>query len=118
MKLLNLAAISLASALALGSSLLLSGDRVAPALEHNNTFRHASQWAGESFDEAVWRAVDEVAALEETIAPEVELFFVELRPAEERFQAVQLAFDRESLLRLIAGELAPETFVRDHIKFD
>lgn len=117
MKLLNLAAITLASALALGSSLLISGDRVAPALEHT-TFRHASQWAEESFDEAMWQAVDEIAALEETIAPEVELFFVELRPVEEPLQAVQLAFDRESLLRLMAGELAPEAFVRDHITFD
>ncbi len=117
MKLLNLAALSLALALALGSSLLLSGDRVAPAIEHNY-FRHASHWAEESFDEAVWQAVDEVAALEETIAPEVELFFVELRPVEDRLQLVQLAFDRESLLRLMAGELAPEAFVRDHITFD
>ena len=117
MKLLNLAAISLASALALSGGLLLSGDRIAPALEHN-TFRHASQWAGESFDEAVWQAVDEVAALEETISPDVELFFVELRPVEEPLQVVQLAFDRESLLRLKAGQLAPEAFVRDHITFD
>ncbi len=117
MKLLNLAAISLASALALGSSLLLSGDRVAPALEEHD-YRHASQWGLESFDEAVWQAVDEVATLEASLAPEVDKFYVELRPVAEPLQAVQLAFDRASLLRLMAGELTPETFVRNHISFE
>ena len=114
MKLLNIAAISLASALVLSSSLLLSRDRVAPELEQRD-YQYASQWAGESFDEAVWRAVDEVAWLEESLAPEVERFHVELRPADDSQQAVLLAFDRESLLRLVSGELAPEAFVRDHI---
>ena len=117
MKALNLTAISLAVALALSSSLLVSQDRT-PVDVATFQFRHMAAWSLGSFDEALWLAIDEVATMEEFLPPSIERFHVTMHPVQDTVLVVELAFQRDALLRLKAGELAPEQFVRDYVDFD
>ena len=116
MKLLNIAALSLATALVLSSSLLISKETDMEAAPGN--LWHTVPWGAESFDEVLWLAVDEVAAMEDVMAPEVETIHLELHRSGDNAEEVQLVFDRAALIMLKAGELAPEMFVRDYVEFN
>ena len=117
MKALTLTAFSLAVALALSSSLLVSRDRTA-VNSATVRFQHTATWGAGTFDEALWLAIDELATMEELLPPSIERFHVLMRPAQDTLFTVELAFQRDALLRLRDGELAPEQFVRDHVDFN
>lgn len=117
MKVLNFTAFSLAVALALSSSLLVSRDRTAVDAA-TVRFQHTATWDAETFDEALWLAIDEVATMEEFLPPSIERFYVTMHPAQDSVFTVELAFNRAALLRLKDGDLAPEQFVREYVDFN
>lgn len=75
-------------------------------------------WGAESrsFDEAVWQAITEMAQLEENLPEEVENFRVAVLPSDSNYPVVYLDFNRTNLVRLKAGEIPPEIFIREYIK--
>jgi hypothetical protein len=68
-----------------------------------------------SFDEAVWLAVTEMAALEENLPDEVENFRVAVLSSDDAYPVVYLDFNRANLALLKSGEIPPELFIREYV---
>ncbi len=125
MKLFTITAIPLVSALVLGGAFVVPRDDHTVTTKHDNAtegnaknLRLIVDWQSRSFDEAVWLAVDRIATLEENLPEQVENFQVEMQPAGDTQIAVQLAFSRSDLAALKAGDLSPEDFIREHVRFE
>ena len=117
MKIFNVTLFPLATALVLGGAFLATMDYT--TLDSKpHTLRYTATWGPRSFDEAVWLAVSEIADVEDTLPREIESFHVEVQPPDEAMPAIHLQFDRASLAKLKAGEIAPENFIREHVEFN
>ena len=117
MKVLNITVFPLISALVLGGALLATKDYSTNRTEAND-LRHTVTWGTRSFDEAVWLAVDNLVDIEEGLPYRVDNFHVEVQAADEAVPVIHLQFNRESLAKLKAGYIAPENFIREHVKFN
>lgn len=82
------------------------------------TLRHTATWGSRSFDEALWLAVDEIADIEDGLPQEIENFHVVVQSTDEAMAEIHLHFDRASLAKLMAGEIAPANFIRDYVEFN
>ena len=116
MKIFNVAAFPIASVLALTGGLLVTRD-VSRIETQTQDFQLTTSWGSQSFDEAVWLAVDEIAGIEENLPVEVDKFQVRVESSYEDIPPIYIQFDRASLIRLKAGEITPENFMRAHVTF-
>ena len=117
MKIFNVTLFPLASALILGGALLATKDH-SPDKTETYDLRYTVTWGSRSFDEAVWLAVNEIADIEDSLPREIASFHVEVQPPDEAMPVIHLQFDRASLAKLKAGEIAPENFIRERVKFN
>ncbi len=74
-------------------------------------------WGPHSFDEAIWRAVEWVANVKDSVAQHVDRFQVQIRYTSDDYPPITVAFDRADLELLAAGTLAPEDFIRERVEF-
>ena len=116
MKILNITVFPLASALILGGALLATKD-YSPVKPETRVLRHTASWGSRSFDETVWLAVDELAGIEDGLPPAVENFHIEVQSTDEAMPVIHLQFNRESLVKLKAGKITPENFIRGYVEF-
>jgi hypothetical protein len=117
MKALNLTIIPMTMALILSGALLATRDTSIPKETVLPDFDYVVFWGSNSFDEAVWLVVDEIARFEHDLPAQVLRFHVKVQSNDGAFPAVYLDFNRESLLKLKTGALSPEAFIRDHVDF-
>lgn len=117
MKIFNIIIFPLASTLVLGGALLATKD-YSPDKTETHDLRYTVTLSSRSFDEAVWLAVNEIADIEDSLPREIEIFHVEVQPPDEAMTVIHLQFDRVSLAKLKAGEIAPENFIREHVEFN
>jgi len=117
MKIFNIIIFPLAAALVLGGALLATKD-YSPVKLETHDLRYTVTWSSRSFDEAVWLAVSEIADIEDSLPREIESFHVEVQPPDEAMPVIHLQFNRVSLAKLKAGEIAPENFIREHVEFN
>ncbi|MFC1484311.1 hypothetical protein ACFL5M_02055 [Candidatus Neomarinimicrobiota bacterium] len=117
MKALNLTIIPMTMALVLSGALLATRETSVLKETVSPNFDYVVFWGSNSFDEAVWLVVDEIARFENDLPSQVQQFHVKVQSNDGAFPAVYLDFDRESLERLKTGALSPEAFIRDHVDF-
>ncbi len=117
MKVLNITVFPLVSALVLGGALMATKDYATNRTEVRD-LRHTVTCGARSFDETVWLAVNDLADIEDGLPRIVENFHVEVQAADEAVPVIHLQFNRESLAMLKAGFIAPENFIREHVKFN
>ena len=124
MKLLTVTIIPVVSALILGGAFMAHDDYDAGTLADNvaadesvTNLRYVLEWDSGSFDEALWLAMRQVAALEDGMPQQIENFQVEIQPKGKTQPSVQLAFRRTDLALLKAGTIAPEVFMRDYVRY-
>lgn len=117
MKAPNLTIIPMAVALVLSGALLATREISALKETVSPNFDYVVFWGSNSFDEAVWLVVDEVARLENDLPTQVQHFRVKVQSNDGSFPAVYMDFNRESLVGLKTGALSPEVFIRDHVDF-
>ncbi|MFB0517184.1 MAG: hypothetical protein ACETWG_11360 [Candidatus Neomarinimicrobiota bacterium] len=117
MKIFNFTIIPLASILVLGGAMIVTRDYTTIETD-THEFSYTASWGSQSFDEALWQAVDIIARIEENLPPEIESFHIKIQPSTEELPVIQLDFERVYLLGLMAGEIPPETFIREHVDFN
>lgn len=69
------------------------------------------------FDEAVWKALENVASVETELPAHLQTIIVQIRPDEQVSAPVKMTFARNDLLRLINGGVSPDCFLRDLVEF-
>lgn len=116
--LLVIGIIPLVAGLVLGRTITPVHDIAAAPDEIETLRNYTIEWHLRSFDETLWRAVSGIAAMEEFLPQKVARFQVEIKPAEDTYLPVVLAFDRIDLEHLKVGEITPEVFIREYVKFN
>ncbi|MFC1619971.1 hypothetical protein ACFL45_08500 [Candidatus Neomarinimicrobiota bacterium] len=69
------------------------------------------------FDEAIWKALENVASVEPELPDRLQTIIVQIRPDEHVAAPVELTFTRSDLQRLINGGLSPDQFLRELVVF-
>ncbi len=87
-------------------------------IEDPTEFSYTMPWSYGSLDEALWLAVDDIATIKKYMPPDVDHFRVVIPPYGDNTSIIFITFERSDLELLAAGELAPELFIRDHVKFE
>ncbi|UCH09143.1 MAG: hypothetical protein JSU61_07810 [Fidelibacterota bacterium] len=108
----------LLTGLALGSSLASLNERYSSTHAARDLRTYSVTWGSHSYDEAVWRTVQRIAALEELLPPEVQQFQVEARGTQHPYPVIRLSFPRTALDSLKAGVLPPEVFMREYVAYN
>lgn len=97
----------------------LAGDRVLPA-ESELPWVYVSVaecQTARCFDEAIWKALENVASVEAELPAHLQTIVVHIRPDEHVAAPVKMTFTRSDLHRLINGSLSPDLFLRELVEF-
>jgi hypothetical protein len=96
-----------------------SGDRVVPELERNHWVYAsvAENPSARCFDEALWKAIGNVADIEERLPGNLKTIELEIRSDHHLMTPLRLVFTRQALRWLQEGVITPEQFLRDHVLF-
>ncbi|UCH11015.1 MAG: hypothetical protein JSU61_03755 [Fidelibacterota bacterium] len=96
-----------------------SGDRVVPELERNHWVYTsvAEDPLARCFDEALWKAIGNVADIEEGLPGNLKTIELEIRSDHQLVTPLRLVFTRQALRWLQEGVITPEQFLRDHVLF-
>ncbi len=70
-----------------------------------------------SFDEALWTALAHMADMEAQLPENLTTITVEIRPLRHVFEPFRMTFARKDLQRLVAGEISPERFLQENVRF-
>ena len=118
-KTLHIPSIVLALVLMTDAAPPAGADRVVPEVGKNNSV-YASVTESPSarcFDEALWKAISNVADIEEQLPSNLMTLEVEIRPAKHVPTPLRLVFTREALQWLKEGKVTPELFLQEHVLF-
>ena len=118
-KSLHIPSIILATVLMIDAAPTAGADRVVPEVGKNNGV-YASVAESQSvscFDEALWKAISNVADIEAELPSNLMTLEVEIRPAKYIPVPLRMVFTREALQWLIAGKLTPDRFLREYVQF-
>jgi len=69
------------------------------------------------FDEALWTTLARVADIEAQLPDNLTTITVEIRPLSQVFEPFRMTFARKDLQRLVAGEISPERFLQENVRF-
>ena len=69
------------------------------------------------FDEALWKAISNVADIEAELPSNLVTFELEIRSGDYVAEPLRLVFTRESLQWLIEGKVTPDRFLREYVQF-
>ncbi|UCH63768.1 MAG: hypothetical protein JSU77_04795 [Fidelibacterota bacterium] len=69
------------------------------------------------FDEALWRAITNVADIEAELPSNLITLEVEIRPTKHVPVPLRMVFTREALRWLKKGKLTPDRFLREYVRF-
>ena len=70
-----------------------------------------------SFDEAIWTALGNVAIIEYQLPENLTTLDVEIRPGAFVPQTMHLVFAREDFQKLVVGLVSPAQFMRESVEF-
>ncbi len=118
-KTLHIPGIVLALVLMIDAAPTAGADRVVLELGINNSVYAsvAESQSARCFDEALWKAISNVANIEEQLPSNLMTLEVEIRPAKHVPIPLRLVFTREALQWLKEGKVTPELFLQEHVLF-
>ena len=118
-KTLHIPGIVLALVLMINAAPPAGADRVIPELGINNSVYAsvAENQSARCFDEALWKAISNVADIEAELPSNLITLEVEIRPAKHVPIPLRLIFTREALQWLKKGKLTPDRFLREYVQF-
>jgi len=118
-KRLHIPSIVLALVLVTDATPPAGADRVVPEIEldHEVYASVAESQSARCFDEALWKAISNVADIEEQLPSNLTTIEVEIRPANHVAMSLRLVFTREALQSLKEGKVTPERFLREYVQF-
>ena len=118
-KTLHIPSIILALVLVTDATPPAGADRVVPEVGENNSVYAsvAENQLARCFDEALWKAISNVADIEEQLPSNLMTLEVEIRPAKHVPIPLRLVFTREALQSLKEGKVTPERFLREYVQF-
>jgi len=118
-KTLHIPSIVLALVLVTDATPPTGADRVVPEIGQNHEVYAsvAESQSARCFDEALWKAISNVADIEEQLPSNLTAIEVEIRPANYVAMSLRLVFAREALQSLKEGKVTPERFLREYVQF-
>ena len=118
-KTLHIPSIVLALVLMTDAAPPARADYTIPEIEQNHEVYAsvAESPSARCFDEALWKAISNVADIEEQLPSNLMTFKVEIRSANHVAMSLRLVFTREALQSLKEGKVTPERFLREYVQF-
>ncbi len=118
-KTLHIPGIVLALVLMIDAAPPAGADRVVPEVGKNNSVYTSvmESPSARCFDEALWKAISNVADIEAELPSNLVTLEVEIRPTKHIPIPLRLVFTREALQWLIAGKVTPERFLQEYVLF-
>lgn len=118
-KTLHIPSIVLALVLVTDATPPAGADRVVPEVGRNNSVYAsvAESPSARCFDEALWKAISNVADIEAQLPSNLVTLEVEIRSAKHVAMPLRLVFTREALQSLKEGKVTPERFLQEHVLF-
>ena len=118
LKVLSASLIPLITLLVLSESLSPTSE-FSPVSDQKFEMRsYTTVWDSGSFDQELWYTLEWIAKEEGFLPLEVKRFQVDILSYSDTNRTVSLDFDRSDLIRLKAGEVRPEIFIREFVKFN
>jgi hypothetical protein len=103
----------------LATPLANPGDRSVPDIDRNHWVYAsvAESPTARCFDEALWKAITNIAGIEERLPGNLETIELEIRSDNYLLEPLRLVFTRRALRWLKDGAITPERFLQDHVLF-